>query len=64
MPSSDTYMHKVGDPLPSPQQLLPEEPVEVQRSEGTSPEPQWENAYPTLGTTAEEAMSHGPPTVP
>uniref|UniRef100_A0A452UH63 Large proline-rich protein BAG6 n=1 Tax=Ursus maritimus TaxID=29073 RepID=A0A452UH63_URSMA len=51
------YVRRVGDP-PQP---LPEEPMEVQGSERTSPEPQRENASPAPGTTAEEAMSRGPP---
>jgi len=91
------YVRRVGDP-PQP---LPEEPMEVQGSERTSPEPQvpgrgrgarqWgaegcgqkgsrlgmlkpassplshsqrENASPAPGTTAEEAMSRGPPPAP
>ncbi|XP_036212521.1 large proline-rich protein BAG6 isoform X7 [Myotis myotis] len=43
---------------------LSEEPMEVQGSERTSPEPQRENASPAPGTTAEEAMSRGPPPAP
>ncbi|XP_064453439.1 large proline-rich protein BAG6 isoform X5 [Mirounga angustirostris] len=54
------YVRRVGDP-PQP---LPEEPMEVQGSERTSPEPQRENASPAPGTTAEEAMSRGPPPAP
>uniref|UniRef100_A0A8C9DQ38 Large proline-rich protein BAG6 n=1 Tax=Prolemur simus TaxID=1328070 RepID=A0A8C9DQ38_PROSS len=54
------YVRRVGDP-PQP---LPEEPMEVQGAEGTSPEPQRENASPAPGTTAEEAMSRGPPPAP
>ncbi|XP_039739022.1 large proline-rich protein BAG6 isoform X17 [Pteropus medius] len=54
------YVRRVGDP---PQPLF-EEPMEVQGSERTSPEPQRENASPAPGTTAEEAMSRGPPPAP
>ncbi|XP_012589870.1 PREDICTED: large proline-rich protein BAG6 isoform X8 [Condylura cristata] len=54
------YVRRVGDP-PQP---VPEEPMEVQGSERTSPEPQRENASPAPGTTAEEAMSRGPPPAP
>ncbi|XP_015977106.1 large proline-rich protein BAG6 isoform X11 [Rousettus aegyptiacus] len=54
------YVRRVGDP-PQP---LSEEPMEVQGSERTSPEPQRENASPAPGTTAEEAMSRGPPPAP
>ncbi|XP_032957676.1 large proline-rich protein BAG6 isoform X10 [Rhinolophus ferrumequinum] len=54
------YVRRVGDP---PQPLC-EEPMEVQGSERTSPEPQRENASPAPGTTAEEAMSRGPPPAP
>ncbi|XP_077017437.1 large proline-rich protein BAG6 isoform X10 [Tamandua tetradactyla] len=54
------YVRRVGDP-PQP---LPEEPMEVQGAERTSPEPQRENASPAPGTTAEEAMSRGPPPAP
>ncbi|KAI5939212.1 Large proline-rich protein BAG6 [Manis javanica] len=54
------YVRRVGDP-PQP---LPEEPMEVQGSERTAPEPQRENASPAPGTTAEEAMSRGPPPAP
>nr|XP_021552639.1 large proline-rich protein BAG6 isoform X11 [Neomonachus schauinslandi] len=54
------YVRRVSDP-PQP---LPEEPMEVQGSERTSPEPQRENASPAPGTTAEEAMSRGPPPAP
>ncbi|XP_025237631.1 large proline-rich protein BAG6 isoform X10 [Theropithecus gelada] len=54
------YVRRVGDP-PQP---LPEEPMEVQGAERASPEPQRENASPAPGTTAEEAMSRGPPPAP
>ncbi|XP_037007380.2 large proline-rich protein BAG6 isoform X15 [Artibeus jamaicensis] len=54
------YVRRVGDP-PQP---LSEEPMEVQGSERTSPEPQRENASPAPGTTAEEAMSRRPPPAP
>ncbi|XP_036269831.1 large proline-rich protein BAG6 isoform X13 [Pipistrellus kuhlii] len=54
------YVRRIGDP-PQP---LSEEPMEVQGSERTSPEPQRENASPAPGTTAEEAMSRGPPPAP
>ncbi|CAK6447171.1 unnamed protein product [Pipistrellus nathusii] len=54
------YVRRMGDP-PQP---LSEEPMEVQGSERTSPEPQRENASPAPGTTAEEAMSRGPPPAP
>nr|XP_019571098.1 PREDICTED: large proline-rich protein BAG6 [Rhinolophus sinicus] len=54
------YVRRVGDP---PQPLC-EEPMEVQGSERTSPESQRENASPAPGTTAEEAMSRGPPPAP
>ncbi|KAM6183244.1 large proline-rich protein BAG6 isoform 7-T9 [Erethizon dorsatum] len=54
------YVRRVGDP-PQP---LSEEPMEVQGVERTSPEPQRENASPAPGTTAEEAMSRGPPPAP
>ncbi|XP_075411484.1 large proline-rich protein BAG6 isoform X7 [Tenrec ecaudatus] len=54
------YVRRVGDPP----QALPEEPMEVQGAERTSPEPQRENASPAPGTTAEEAMSRGPPPAP
>ncbi|ERE88837.1 large proline-rich protein BAG6 isoform 3 [Cricetulus griseus] len=54
------YVRRVGDPP----QTLPEEPMEVQGAERTSPEPQRENASPAPGTTAEEAMSRGPPPAP
>ncbi|KAB0396920.1 hypothetical protein E2I00_009835 [Balaenoptera physalus] len=54
------YVRRVGDPP----QTLPEEPMEVQGSERTPPEPQRENASPAPGTTAEEAMSRGPPPAP
>ncbi|XP_054425071.1 large proline-rich protein BAG6 isoform X16 [Pteronotus mesoamericanus] len=54
------YVRRVGDP---PQPLC-EEPMEIQGSERTSPEPQRENASPAPGTTAEEAMSRRPPPVP
>nr|XP_045012747.1 large proline-rich protein BAG6 isoform X13 [Jaculus jaculus] len=54
------YVRRIGDP-PQP---LSEEPMEVQGAERTSPEPQRENASPAPGTTAEEAMSRGPPPAP
>lgn len=38
--------------------------MEVQGAERTSPEPQREDASPAPGTTAEEAMSRGPPPAP
>lgn len=58
MPFSDTF---AGLVIPQP---LPEEPMEVQGAERASPEPQRENASPAPGTTAEEAMSRGPPPAP
>lgn len=54
------YVRRIGDPP----QGLPEEPMEVQGAERTSPEPQREDASPAPGTTAEEAMSRGPPPAP
>lgn len=54
------YVRRIGDPP----QALPEEPMEVQGAERTSPEPQREDASPAPGTTAEEAMSRGPPPAP
>ncbi|XP_051852166.1 large proline-rich protein BAG6 isoform X1 [Antechinus flavipes] len=53
------YVRRTGDPS----QPGLEEPMEFQVAERT-PEPQRENASPAPGTTAEEAMSRGPPPAP
>ncbi|XP_038624568.1 LOW QUALITY PROTEIN: large proline-rich protein BAG6 [Tachyglossus aculeatus] len=53
------YVRRLGEP---PQPPPEEEPMEIQGAE--RPEPERENASPAPGTTAEEAMSRGPPPAP